>query len=130
MEFQVVWDFTDDDPVGGVLLRRSLCISIADLFMHRLIKQSFDALNSSDHGGTDLDELISNCIRTFKTDKRYQNDVRFLKIWFLHMDASPDFESVFREMVHNQMCVNNSMLYESYALFLEANGKLTDALVV
>ncbi|KAG5554529.1 hypothetical protein RHGRI_012172 [Rhododendron griersonianum] len=76
MEFQVVWDFTDDDPVGGVLLRRSLCISIADLFMHRLIKQSFDALNSSDHGGTDLDELISNCIRTFKTDKRYQNDVR------------------------------------------------------
>ncbi|KAE9457694.1 hypothetical protein C3L33_10423, partial [Rhododendron williamsianum] len=46
------------------------------------------------------------------------------------MDASPDFESVFREMEQNQMCVNNSMLYESYALFLEAKGKLTDALVV
>ncbi|KAG5522095.1 hypothetical protein RHGRI_034332 [Rhododendron griersonianum] len=47
MEFQAVWDFTDDDPVGGVLLRRSLCISIADLFMHRtpVTKlQSFDPL--------------------------------------------------------------------------------------
>ncbi|KAG5545256.1 hypothetical protein RHGRI_017650 [Rhododendron griersonianum] len=96
----------------------------------RSIKKSLDALNSSDHGGTDLDELITNCIRTFKTDGRYRNDVRWSFVVVFQMDASPDFESVFREMEQNQMCVNNSMLYESYALFLEAKGKLTDALVV
>ncbi|KAG5522097.1 hypothetical protein RHGRI_034332 [Rhododendron griersonianum] len=56
MEFQAVWDFTDDDPVGGVLLRRSLCISIADLFMHRRPGEESDADSSretSSDGGSE-----------------------------------------------------------------------------
>ncbi|XP_057507466.1 mitotic checkpoint serine/threonine-protein kinase BUB1 isoform X1 [Actinidia eriantha] len=94
------------------------------------IKKSLDGLSSADGHGTDLDELVSNCIRTFKNDARYRNDVRFLKIWFLYMDASPEFESIFREMDQNKICTSNSLLYEWYALFLEAKGKLSDAFLV
>ncbi|THG16338.1 hypothetical protein TEA_009691 [Camellia sinensis var. sinensis] len=94
---------------------------------HLSIKKSIDGLSSADCNGTDLDELISNCIKIFKNDARYQNDVRFLKIWFLYMDSSPDFESIFRVMEQNKICRSNSLLYESYALFLEAKGKFADA---
>nr|XP_027127429.1 mitotic checkpoint serine/threonine-protein kinase BUB1-like isoform X1 [Coffea arabica] len=80
------------------------------------------------HGTTlDFDELLSNCIKSFSNDPRYKNDVRFLKIWFLHMDRSSDYESVFREMEKNKICSSNCSLYEWYALFLEAKGKLIDA---
>lgn len=43
------------------------------------------------------------------------------------MDRSSDFESVFREIEKNKICLSNCYLYEWYALFLEAKGKLTDA---
>ncbi|CDP19771.1 unnamed protein product [Coffea canephora] len=76
---------------------------------------------------SDLEELLSNCIKTCSNDPRYKNDVRFLKIWFLHMDRSSDHESVFREMEKNKICSSNCFLYEWYALFLEAKGKLIDA---
>ncbi|XP_016472484.2 mitotic checkpoint serine/threonine-protein kinase BUB1-like [Nicotiana tabacum] len=93
--------------------------SIEKLLKERTLTDSND--------GRDLHELCSNCISTFKDNPRYQNDVRFLKIWFLYMDSSLDHESVYREIEQNKICLFNSMLYETYALFLEAKGMLTDA---
>lgn len=43
------------------------------------------------------------------------------------MDGSSDFKSVFREMQQCNICVHNSVLYESYALFLEVKGMLREA---
>lgn len=43
------------------------------------------------------------------------------------MDGSSDFKSIFGEMQQCNICVQNAMLYESYALFLEAKGMLRDA---
>lgn len=43
------------------------------------------------------------------------------------MDSSSDFKSIFGEMQKCNICVQNAMLYESYALFLEAKGMLRDA---
>uniref|UniRef100_M1D6A6 ATP binding / protein kinase/ protein serine/threonine kinase n=2 Tax=Solanum tuberosum TaxID=4113 RepID=M1D6A6_SOLTU len=80
--------------------------------------------------GRDLHELCSNCISTFKNNPRYQNDVRFLKIWFLYMDSSSNHESIYREIEQNKICLFNSLLYETYALFLEAKGRLIDAFLI
>uniref|UniRef100_A0A5B7CE93 Putative mitotic checkpoint serine/threonine-protein kinase BUB1 n=1 Tax=Davidia involucrata TaxID=16924 RepID=A0A5B7CE93_DAVIN len=96
----------------------------------RSIKKAVDDPNSAHSNGADLDNLLSNCIKTFKNDGRYRNDVRFLRIWFLYMDCSQDFQSIFRELEQNKICITHSLLYESYALFLEAKGRLTDALMV
>ncbi|XP_052208011.1 mitotic checkpoint serine/threonine-protein kinase BUB1 [Diospyros lotus] len=83
-----------------------------------------------DGQGEDLEELVFNCVRMFKDDERYQNDARFLKIWFLYMDSSPEFERVFTEMEQSKICAYNSFFYQNYALFLEAKGKLIDAFMV
>lgn len=88
-----------------------------------------EASTESNHG-KERDEIVSNCIETFKNDLRYRNDIRFMKIWFLHMDGSSAYESIFREMMQNKICLHNAMLYETYALFLEAKGRLIDAFLV
>ncbi|KAL3509328.1 hypothetical protein ACH5RR_028729 [Cinchona calisaya] len=95
------------------------------------IEKTLNAATSTQSSNfADLDKLLSNCIETFKNDPRYQNDVRFLKIWFLHMDGTSDYESVFREMIRNKICLSNCMLYETYALFLELKGRLIDAFFI
>ncbi|KAF8413853.1 hypothetical protein HHK36_001847 [Tetracentron sinense] len=94
------------------------------------IKEALDDLSSGTDSGTHLDNLLADCIRNFKADDRYRNDIRFLKIWFLYVDAIQDFDSVFRVMDENKICLTHSSLYESYALFLESKGKLLDAVSV
>ncbi|CAN1851294.1 Mitotic checkpoint serine/threonine-protein kinase BUB1 [Linum perenne] len=77
-----------------------------------------------------LEELVSNCIRTFKDDLMYRDDPRFLKIWFLHLECSGDFETVFKEMETSKICIDNSLLYELYAGFLEAKEMWQEAHMV
>ncbi|KAL6553975.1 hypothetical protein OROMI_019648 [Orobanche minor] len=92
------------------------------------IQEALRSQNSSQiNNFVDLDVLVTNCINSFKSDPRYQNDIRFLKIWFLYMDGSSDYESVFKEMEEHRICIHNALLYETSALFLEAKGRLTDA---
>ncbi|GMH12103.1 hypothetical protein Nepgr_013944 [Nepenthes gracilis] len=95
----------------------------------RSIKEGLDGVNadpnSTSRGG--LEKLLSECIRTFKNNSQYQNDERFLKIWFLYMDCTGDFENVYKEMEESKICFMSSLLYETCALFLEAKGRLVDA---
>lgn len=46
------------------------------------------------------------------------------------MDGSSDYERVFKEMEEHRICVRKALLYESFALFLEAKGKLIDACMI
>ncbi|XP_011100352.1 mitotic checkpoint serine/threonine-protein kinase BUB1 [Sesamum indicum] len=91
-----------------------------------LLSQDSSQLNNS----TDFDLLVSNCINNFKSDPRYRDDVRYLKIWFLYMDGSSDYERIFREMEERRICIHKALLYESFALFLEAKGRLIDACMI
>ncbi|XP_021715958.1 mitotic checkpoint serine/threonine-protein kinase BUB1-like [Chenopodium quinoa] len=93
------------------------------------IKKGLDDLfaDHSEENSLAVDKLVSDCIRTFKNNPRYQNDVRFLKVWFLYMDCCRDFHNVFKEIEELQICLGNSVLYETCAVFLEAKGQLIDA---
>lgn len=95
----------------------------------RPIKKKLDDFKAdpSKANSAALEKRVSDCIRTFKNNPQYRNDVRFLKVWFLYMDCVGDFERVFREMEESKICFDNSVLYETCALFLEAKGQLTDA---
>ncbi|KAG6407059.1 hypothetical protein SASPL_130041 [Salvia splendens] len=95
------------------------------------IYEALRSQNSSDQiNFADFDALVANCINSFKSDPRYRDDIRFLKIWFLYMDGSSDYERVFKEMEEHRICVRKALLYESFALFLEAKGKLIDACMI
>ncbi|KAI4333945.1 hypothetical protein L6164_018693 [Bauhinia variegata] len=81
----------------------------------------------SDYSGSNLIELLRDCIGNFKDSDRYRNDTRFLKIWLLYMSVSEDFERVFREMMDNEICAGHSSVYVWSASFLESKGKWHDA---
>lgn len=56
------------------------------VLLPRSIKGALDSEASTESiHGKDLDEIVSNCIETFKNVPRYRNDIRFMKIWFLHV---------------------------------------------
>ncbi|KAH0865932.1 hypothetical protein HID58_083143 [Brassica napus] len=95
------------------------------------IRKSTEDVCSGRSSGEDLDELLYECISTHKEDARYRNDVRFLKICFLYvinpqilelLEGSEDFESVYKEVEENEICIGHSLLYEWYATFLELKG--------
>ncbi|KHN24282.1 Checkpoint serine/threonine-protein kinase BUB1 [Glycine soja] len=88
------------------------------------------ALEASDDSASNLSNLLKDCIRNFKNNDRYRNDVRFLKIWLLYMGVSDDFESVFKEMLDSNVCTNSSSLYVWSASFFELKGRLHDALTI
>ncbi|GMY10146.1 mitotic checkpoint serine/threonine-protein kinase BUB1 [Fagus crenata] len=88
------------------------------------------ALEKEEGSELDLTKLLSDCFATFKDNPQHRNDLRFLKICFLYMDISNDFESVFREMVESEICIGHSILYVCYASFLELKQKLHDAHLV
>lgn len=46
------------------------------------------------------------------------------------MDFSPNYEAVFREIEQLKICLDKALLYESYALFLEAKGMMKEAHLV
>ncbi|KAL9669050.1 hypothetical protein QQ045_006591 [Rhodiola kirilowii] len=80
-----------------------------------------------DHCTAEFQKLLSDCVSLFKSNGRYRDDVRFLKIWFLYMDGSEDFCKVFEEMEKSRICLKHSLLYETYALLLEGKGMLGEA---
>ncbi|KAL4585270.1 hypothetical protein LXL04_009886 [Taraxacum kok-saghyz] len=94
------------------------------------IKAVLDKLDLSQNDGADVYELVSHCIKTFKHNPDYRNDIRFLKIWLIYMDFSPNYELVFREIEQLKICLDKALLYESYALFLEAKGMMDEAHLV
>ncbi|KAI3765438.1 hypothetical protein L2E82_15471 [Cichorium intybus] len=94
------------------------------------IKAAKDRLDLSQNDGANVCELVSNCIETFKHNSDYRNDIRFLKIWLIYIDVSPDYNAVFREIEQLKICLDKALLYESYALFLEAKGMMNEAHLV
>ncbi|KFK40438.1 hypothetical protein AALP_AA3G373200 [Arabis alpina] len=86
------------------------------------IRNSAEDVYSGKNSGEDLDKLLHDCISTCKEDARYRNDLRFLKIWFLYLEGSEDFERVYREIEENEICIGHSLLYEWFAIFLEVKG--------
>ncbi|QCD87710.1 checkpoint serine/threonine-protein kinase [Vigna unguiculata] len=88
------------------------------------------ALEASGDSTPNLSNLLRDCIRNFKNNDRYRNDVRFLKIWLIYMGVSDDFVVVFKEMLDSNVCANNSALYVWSASLFELKGRLRDALSI
>lgn len=47
--------------------------------------------------------------------------------FFIQMDVSADFDSVFKGMLNSNICANDASLYVYSACFFEAKGRLLDA---
>ncbi|GMN53837.1 hypothetical protein TIFTF001_022970 [Ficus carica] len=96
----------------------------------RLVNEALEDLNSGKDSDTYLAKTLSDCIKMFKDNAQYRDDIRFLKIWFLYIGLCEDFDRIFTEILEKKICVGHSLLYVWYATFLESKGKLYDAQMV
>ncbi|KAI7740424.1 hypothetical protein M8C21_012486, partial [Ambrosia artemisiifolia] len=119
MKQMAVDDATMDDPLLPHLWSIKGALDKLDLWKKQNEEKQEEERN--------VYELVSQCIQSFKHHPLYRNDIRFLKIWLLYMDLSGDHAAVFNEIQLLNICLDKALLYESYALLLEAMGLMSQA---
>ncbi|KAL6509347.1 hypothetical protein OROGR_022657 [Orobanche gracilis] len=70
-----------------------------------------------------LPRFLQKCSETFLADRRYFNDLRYLRVWLqlvAHpMDFVDDPKSVLKTMEKNRIGTKKSLFYQAYALYYE-----------
>ncbi|XP_037484784.1 mitotic checkpoint serine/threonine-protein kinase BUB1-like [Triticum dicoccoides] len=97
----------------------------------RSIKKAIDEIRAHPECyHTALEQLkiyVTECIDKYGDDYQYSTDPRLLKIWILYGDAVSDFDKVYTHLEEKRMFLEDALLYESYALFLCAQGRALEA---
>ncbi|KAI3793240.1 hypothetical protein L1987_35856 [Smallanthus sonchifolius] len=68
-----------------------------------------------------LPRFLQKCVKTFETDLRYRNDIRYLRLDFVD-----DHGAVLEHMKANRIGNKRSLFYQAYALYYEKMKKFTD----
>ncbi|KAL2895162.1 Mitotic spindle checkpoint protein BUBR1 [Bienertia sinuspersici] len=66
-------------------------------------------------------------VRTFWHDDRYQNDLRYLKVWLEYAENCADAEVIYKFLDANNIGQSHSAYYIAYALHMEAKNKIKTA---
>ncbi|KAA8539550.1 hypothetical protein F0562_026242 [Nyssa sinensis] len=74
-----------------------------------------------------LPRFLQKCAQTFETDRRYSNDLRYLRVWLQLMDFVDDPRAVLRTMETNRIGTKRSLFYQAYALYYEKLKKFEEA---
>ncbi|KAL6980733.1 hypothetical protein U1Q18_022370 [Sarracenia purpurea var. burkii] len=74
-----------------------------------------------------LPRFLQKCAQTFETDRRYANDLRYLRVWLQLMDFVDDPRAVLRTMEANRIGMKKSVYYQAYALYYEKVKKFEEA---
>ncbi|TXG50073.1 hypothetical protein EZV62_025948 [Acer yangbiense] len=74
-----------------------------------------------------LPRFLQKCTRSFESDRRYKNDMRYLRVWLQLMDFVGDPRTLLKTMEENHIGVTRSLFYQAYALFYEKMKKFEDA---
>ncbi|KAK6135787.1 hypothetical protein DH2020_030482 [Rehmannia glutinosa] len=74
-----------------------------------------------------LPRFLQKCSETFITDRRYSNDLRYLRVWLQLMDFVDDPKAVLKTMEMNRIGMKKSLFYQAYALYYEKIKKFDAA---
>ncbi|CAN4101471.1 unnamed protein product [Withania somnifera] len=74
-----------------------------------------------------LPRFLQKCAQTFETDRRYANDMRYLRVWLQLMDYVHDPKAVLKTMESNHIGMKKSLFYQAYALYYEKIKKFEAA---
>ncbi|KAJ7959619.1 Mitotic spindle checkpoint protein Bub1/Mad [Quillaja saponaria] len=74
-----------------------------------------------------LPRFLQKCAQTFESDRRYKNDLRYLRVWLQLMDFVDDPRIVLGRMEVNSIGTKCCLFYQAYALYYEKNKKFEDA---
>ncbi|KHN04778.1 Putative inactive serine/threonine-protein kinase bub1 [Glycine soja] len=74
-----------------------------------------------------LPAFLQKCAHTFELDRRYRNDMRYLRIWLHLMDFVDDPKTLLRTMEVNHIGTKRCEFYQAYALYYEKSKKYDEA---
>ncbi|GAB4827624.1 hypothetical protein Ancab_034508 [Ancistrocladus abbreviatus] len=74
-----------------------------------------------------LPRFLQKCAQNFQSDRRYRNDLRYIRMWLQLMDYVEDPKALLRNMEKNQIGIKRSLFYEAYALYYEKLKKFEAA---
>ncbi|KAL1336776.1 hypothetical protein HN51_031184 [Arachis hypogaea] len=74
-----------------------------------------------------LPVLLQKCAQKFQLDRRYRNDMRYLRVWLHLMDFVDDPGELLRTMEANHIGTKRCQFYQAYALFYEKSKKYDEA---
>ncbi|KAA3464224.1 putative inactive serine/threonine-protein kinase bub1 [Gossypium australe] len=74
-----------------------------------------------------LPRFLQKCTQTFEADRRYHDDLRYLRVWLQLMDFMDDPRLLLRRMEMNQIGTKRSLFYQAYALYYEKIKKFDEA---
>ncbi|XP_057981537.1 uncharacterized protein LOC131166915 [Malania oleifera] len=74
-----------------------------------------------------LPRFLQKCAQTFEADRRYRNDLRYLRVWIQLMDFVDDPITLLRTMEMNRIGMKRSLFYQAYALYYEKIKKFKEA---
>ncbi|KAJ4720112.1 Mitotic spindle checkpoint protein Bub1/Mad [Melia azedarach] len=74
-----------------------------------------------------LPRFLQKCTQAFESDRRYRNDMRYLRVWLELMDFVDDPRALLRTMEANRIGTKRSLFYQAYALYYEKLKKFEEA---
>ncbi|GLT31504.1 hypothetical protein SLA2020_062370 [Shorea laevis] len=74
-----------------------------------------------------LPRFLQKCTQSFQSDRRYRNDLRYLRVWLQLMDFVDDPKVLLRTMEVNHIGTKRSLFYQAYALYYEKMKKYGEA---
>ncbi|XP_022746134.1 probable inactive serine/threonine-protein kinase bub1 [Durio zibethinus] len=74
-----------------------------------------------------LPRFLQKCTQTFESDRRYENDSRYLRVWLQLMDFVEDPRVLLKRMEMNHIGTKRSLYYQAYALYYEKIKKFDEA---
>ncbi|CAK9135816.1 unnamed protein product [Ilex paraguariensis] len=74
-----------------------------------------------------LPRFLQKCTQTFENDRRYANELRYLRVWLQLMDFVDDPKAVLRTMEANRIGMKKSLFYQAYALYYEKMKNFKEA---
>ncbi|XAR65963.1 hypothetical protein NMG60_11011983 [Bertholletia excelsa] len=74
-----------------------------------------------------LPRFLQKCAQTFENDRRYTNDLRYLRVWLQLMDFVDNPRAVLKTMEAKRIGMKKSLFYQAYALYYEKVKKFEEA---
>ncbi|XP_014493241.1 probable inactive serine/threonine-protein kinase bub1 [Vigna radiata var. radiata] len=106
-----IHSYTDKDPLLPWLraIRK-----IKDTLPPKILKEKLPA-------------FLQKCAHTFELDRRYRNDMRYIRVWLHLMDFVSDPKTLLSTMEVNRIGTKRSEFYLAYALYYEKCKKYDEA---
>ncbi|XP_042513610.1 uncharacterized protein LOC122088408 [Macadamia integrifolia] len=74
-----------------------------------------------------LPRFLQKCVQTFETDRRYRNDLRYLRVWIQLLDFVDDPRALLKTMEANRIGTKLAIFYQAYALYYEKLKRFEEA---